>query len=132
MQLDQPVPGQLPQPRVERQRPATQVVRQFLSGIGQDFLDNVRRIDASGETAIHADRDHPAQPVAVPDQELLASGTVAAAGAFDEQIGIRLADRWHRGVYPLTLTPQNHEKGDSRGREKGVGSRFRVGFVRLR
>jgi hypothetical protein len=88
VQLDEPVPGQLPQPGVEGERPTAEVVGQFLGGVGQGFLDHVGGIDPRHHTAVHAERDHLPQLLAVAAQQLLAGVAVAAAGTLDQRFGI--------------------------------------------
>jgi hypothetical protein len=60
-----------------------------MGGFGQRFLDDVGRIDSSGNAAVEAASDHAPQPVAVPRQQRLPRRPFAAASVLDQDIGIR-------------------------------------------
>ena len=89
VQLDQPLPGQPPQPGIERQGTAPQVVVHGPVGLGKGVLDDVRWVHAGRELAIHANRDHLPQPRLMPDQQVVAGLAVAPRGLLDELCGIR-------------------------------------------
>jgi hypothetical protein len=100
VQPDQVLPGQPPQPGVERHRPLAQVAGQLLGGLGQRLLDDVGRIDAGGQPAVHAHPYHLREPVAMTAQELLPRWAVALAGLCDQLLGIRVVD--HASCSPGT------------------------------
>ena len=53
--------GEQPQPAEERQRRVLQIVVHPPRGFGQGFLNDVRRIEASGQPTIEPRGDHPAE-----------------------------------------------------------------------
>ena len=93
---DQAVPGDLPEPGVERQRPLAEVVGEPRGGLGQGLLHQVGGVDAGGQAAVEADGDHPPQAVAVAFEQELARLGLAAAGAVEQFLGIGLSGGGHR------------------------------------
>jgi hypothetical protein len=83
-----PVPGQLPQPGVERQRPLAGIAVQPAVGLGEDLLDHVGRVHAGGQPRVQAQGDHPPQPRPVPLQQRAAGAAVAGAGAPQQLLGV--------------------------------------------
>ncbi len=71
-QVDQVVPGQLPQPGVERQRPLADVGVELLVGLGQRLLHHVGWIDAGRQAAVEVQGHHLPQTGPVPAEELWA------------------------------------------------------------
>jgi sirohydrochlorin ferrochelatase len=88
LQLDQPLPGEFPQPRIEGHRAVAQVIGQIAARDGQDVLDDVGGVHASGQSSIHPHRDHLAQPIAVLRQQSLSGRVVAPARPLDELLAI--------------------------------------------
>jgi len=52
MGLDQPLPGELPQPGIERHRPVAEVIVEPTRGVGERLLDDVRRVNAGVQPAV--------------------------------------------------------------------------------
>ena len=69
MEIDQTVRGQLPQPGVIRHGSLACEFGQSLLGCDQRLLENVGGIDASLQSLVQADLDHPSQPVAITVQQ---------------------------------------------------------------
>jgi hypothetical protein len=94
MEIDQAVPGKLPEPRIEGDGRLAGVGRQLASRLGQDFLDHVGRIDAATQLRIHADGDHSREASSVPVEELPHGGLVATGSPVNEfgSIGLRCQD----------------------------------------
>ena len=96
MELEQPLPGELAEPRVERQRPVPQVVGQALRGVGQRLLHHVGGIDPGRHPAVDAQRDHLPQPAPMPRQQLLPGRLIARTRSLDQFFGVGLLRRVHR------------------------------------
>jgi hypothetical protein len=77
VQLDQPIRGDLPQPRVKGQGSMTHIVGQFAIRFGQDILNDVGGIDANGQTPVHAEADELAQAAPMLGEQLIAGRAVA-------------------------------------------------------
>ena len=106
MTLHQVLPGDVPQPGIERQRALAEVIRQPPRRLGEGLLDDVGRVDPRGHAAIEPDRDHPPQPRPVPGEKLVPGPVVASAGT--EQAAPRPAPRkWflHRPLIRSGLAP---------------------------
>ena len=88
VQLNQPFPRQLPQPRIERHRPLAQIFGEPLRGLGQGFLHDIRRIDARGHAAIQPDGNHASQPVPVVHEQLLARSPISLLGPSQQLFSI--------------------------------------------
>jgi hypothetical protein len=48
-------------------------------GFGERFLNDIRRVDASGQPAIESQRDHPPQAIVMPSQKLLPRDRITAS-----------------------------------------------------
>ena len=90
MALQQVLPGDVPQPGIERQRPLAEVIRQPPRRLGEGLLDDVGRINASGHAAIEADRDHSPQPRPVSGEKLVPGPVVAPAGTEQQRFDLGL------------------------------------------
>src|SRR4051812_3489709 len=99
MELEQPLPGELPQPRVEWQQSLAEVAGEPPSGVGERLLNDIRGVDAGRQSPIQVEGDHLPQSAAVPGQQPLARSLVAVLGRPKqfELIGVGLA-RLHRRV----------------------------------
>jgi hypothetical protein len=108
MELEQPLPGELPEPWVERQRPLAKVAGKSPGGVGEGLLHDIRGVDSGGQAVIEVDGDHLPQSTAVSSQQPLARVVVALCGCLEqfEFSGIELAGR-HRPGPPLPLTLQD-------------------------
>lgn len=87
VQLDQPLPGQPPQPRIEGQRPLPQVVVELAGGVGEGFLHHVGRVHAGRQASIQMGGDHATQSAAVTGQQPLPRLVVALPCLFQQVIG---------------------------------------------
>ena len=92
MELDDPLPGEPAQPRIERQGAVAEEVIQLLAGVGQGFLDDVRGVDQGGQPAVEAHGDHPPQAIAMPLEQHLKRWS-AAAGIPEQFLGLRVFQR---------------------------------------
>jgi hypothetical protein len=81
--VDHPVPGDLPQPRIEWDRPVTQIAIQAAVGFRERVLDQVGRVQAGAESAVEADGDHAVEPLAMAVQQPAAGGAVAGRGGVE-------------------------------------------------
>jgi hypothetical protein len=90
VQLDQPLPGEPAQPGVKGQRPLLQVAGQLADRVRQGFLHHVGGVHARRQAPVEADGDHLPQAAAVARQQLLTGAALAAAGAFQELLGVRV------------------------------------------
>ncbi len=90
MELEQPLPGELAQPRIERQWPGLQVVRQALSGVGQRLLHHVRGVHSGRHPPVDAQRDHLPQPAPMPRQQLLPRSLIARPRSLEQLFGVGL------------------------------------------
>ena len=79
VQLQQAIPGELPEPGIERQRLLTQVVIEPGISRGQGLLDHVRGIDPFRQPGIEPQADHLAKPRPVPLEQPRAGLGVALA-----------------------------------------------------
>jgi hypothetical protein len=61
VEIDQPIPGDLPEPRIEGHRTIPEILGKLAEGLDERFLNHVRGVEARGEPGIHAHRDHPPQ-----------------------------------------------------------------------
>ena len=76
------LPGELAKPGIKWQRSLLQVVGQPLVRVEQSLRDHVGRIETRRQPTIEPHRDHPAQPIPMPHQEL----DVIAAGPVTESL----------------------------------------------
>jgi hypothetical protein len=96
----QPLAGKLAQPWIEGERLVAQVVVEPPVGLGESLLHHVGGIDSSGEARVEAHCDHPAQPVAVPDQQRPTGGSVPRGRPDEQSFGVGLV---HTTLLILTL-----------------------------
>ena len=96
--------GEAAEPGVIRHRPVAQVVVQPAGGVGEGFLDDVRRVHAGGQPAVEPDGDHPPEPVPVAGEQLVAGGAVAGGGAVEQEI------RVHGSQVPGHITQNFRER----------------------
>jgi hypothetical protein len=89
MQLNQPIPGELAQPGVERERAIPQVVVQMLAGVCQGFPHHVGRLDSHRQPAIDPHGNHVPQAAPVLVQEPLACFVVSLSGLPEQFVGVR-------------------------------------------
>ena len=89
MHLDQPFPGQPPEPGIERQRAASQVVVHGAVGLGEGVLNDIGGVHAAGEPVVQPDGDHLAQPVTVPGEQRLTGRLVTLRHLLDQPLGLR-------------------------------------------
>lgn len=61
-------PGKVTKPRIKRKRPCLQIIGEPLRGFEQRVLNDVRGINASPQTLVHADLYHSLETRAVPHE----------------------------------------------------------------
>jgi hypothetical protein len=105
VQIQEPIPRQLAQPGVERNRPALDVLREPPGGLGHRVLDDVRRIDASRDAVIQPDGDHFAQATAMASQQVVDGHPVTGCGSVQMTIGARVRLGNHDCVSLRTSRP---------------------------
>jgi hypothetical protein len=88
VQLGQPIAGELPQPRIERERAILEIIGELLDRLGQRFLDHIRRIEAGGQPAIHAHGYHLPQTVLVANEQMLACRQVALLSPLEQWVRV--------------------------------------------
>jgi hypothetical protein len=101
--LDQPLPGDLSQPRVERQRLVTQVVVELFVSLDQYVLNDVGGIEPTKQAAVQTDADHLAQAITVANQQGLTRRVIATGAAQDQFVSVGRS-RSHGDFDPLRLT----------------------------
>jgi hypothetical protein len=99
VQVDQAVPGQLPQPGVEGHGAVAEVFGQLFERLDQRFLDDVGGVEAGREAAVHAHRHHPPQPRPMPIEQLRRRRPVAGPRPTDELFGVGCAHYEDRTRY---------------------------------
>jgi hypothetical protein len=96
VQLDHPLPGELPEPREERERPVAQVRIEAGRRRHQRVLDDVGRVEPRQQPPVEPDGDDPPETGPMPLQEPLPGVVVAPTGPLDESLGVQVARRSHR------------------------------------
>jgi hypothetical protein len=92
MLLHQPLADEQPQPEKEGHRGVLGVIGQPTGGINIRFLDDVRRIDPSLQSAIHSQSNHTAEPRVVLIHELLPGDVVAVGCSLDERFRLLIVE----------------------------------------
>ncbi len=92
VELDDPLPGEPAQPRIERQRPVAEEVIQLAAGVGQGLLHDVGRVDQGSQPAVEPHGDHPPQALAVPLQQDIERWP-AAAGVLEQFLSLAVFQR---------------------------------------
>jgi hypothetical protein len=108
--VDQPVPGELAQPRVERQRPSGQIAVQPAVRLREGVLHHVGGVEAGGQPPVHAQRDHTPQPPPVPLQQRAPGLPVSFLGEAEQLLRVGF-ESGHRAP-SLEQTPQLRGKRD--------------------
>ena len=88
VELDQPEPGHLAEPGVERQGAVAEVAREPQGRVGQRLLDDVGGVNPRGQPPVDPDGDHPPEPIAMPGQEFGPGRRVAEPGRPEQLVGI--------------------------------------------
>jgi hypothetical protein len=76
-----------------------------------DFLDNVRRIDASAEPGVQAQLDHPVQERPVLRQELIACLGIAGLDLLQQPLRFPRVRFDRHGKPPIVLPPKRGKDG---------------------
>ena len=87
MGVDDAILGQVPQPHVERHVRRLQVLFEPLIRFDHDILNDVRRIDATGEYRIEPQVNHPPQRFAEFAEEAIHGPGFTLSGLFEHFIG---------------------------------------------
>ena len=98
----QPLAHDQPQPEERRQLRALEVAVQAGGGVEERVLEHVGGVDPALEPRIHAQLDHPVQPIPVALEQVRQRLAVAAAKPLDEMEGIARIVRHESPSYPLT------------------------------
>ena len=109
-QLEQVLPGEPAKPGIERQRSLFEVVGQPLVRVEQRLLDHVGRIETRRQPTIEPHRDHPAQPIPMPHQELLPRSAIAAKSAGNQFLSVGIVRYDHGVSLSNTDLPEREER----------------------
>ena len=94
MQSIEPLPGQLPQPGIERQGPLPQVIGEIQGGVHERLLDHIRGVDPGGQAAVEMHGDHLAEAAPMAGQQALAGRAIAMFRRAEQLVGVGMA-RFH-------------------------------------
>jgi hypothetical protein len=88
VQGNQPLPGELPQPGIEGDGPADEVLLEGTIGLDECLLNHIGRVETSPQSLIEPKLNHAEQPLPVTAEQALPGAAIARGSAEQQFVGV--------------------------------------------
>jgi hypothetical protein len=88
VEVDESLGGELPEPRVERNGSACEVVVKAFGGDSKCLLHDIAWVDPNGDAGVETSGNHPQEAIAVSLKQCPRSSGIAVRGKAEQLIGV--------------------------------------------